>query len=92
MRGLQWPFINMYACGLTRSIQHIMGHLLSTVHIEIAFTVHFFFSIRRLYDLFWSFKACVLSTPKIDTDVIVFLSSFPTWFIAKLLVLPKALI
>lgn len=25
-----------------RSIQHIMGHLLSTVHIEIAFTVHFF--------------------------------------------------
>ena len=26
-----------------RSIQHIMGHLLSTVHIEIAFTVHFFY-------------------------------------------------
>lgn len=52
----------------------------------------FFISIRRLYHLFWSFKACVLATPKIDTDVIVFLSSFPTWFIAKLLVLPKALI
>ena len=31
-----------------RSIQHIMGHLLSTVHIEIAFTVHFFYFNQTL--------------------------------------------